>query len=79
MGLTDQKVLLSINDSNIFENLKKDELKAFEKFGKDNTKLVESSLSVLAEIFAKNDLNVVRIFPQIKVYEIKWYLRYFYG
>lgn len=65
LGLTEEKILLSINDSNIFRNLKNDELKTFEKFeeylGKYIPRTTEGAFILLGEILTGKEHNILSI------------------
>jgi hypothetical protein len=65
LGLTEEKILLSINDSNIFSNLKNDELKTFEKFeeylGKYIPRTIEGTFILLGEILTGKEHNILSI------------------
>lgn len=72
LGLTEEKILLSINDSNKFKNLKQDETKMFEKYEKSNPKTVEEVFSMLGELLTGEELDIMSI--SIKQKFIRGYL-----
>lgn len=64
LGLTQQKIMLAINDSTVFKNLIQDELKTFEKYedkcGKNFPKTIEGNFELLGEILTEKTQNIMR-------------------
>jgi DNA-directed RNA polymerase beta subunit len=71
LGLTEEKIILSINNSNIFENLKDDELEIsnkLEKLGKYIPKTLEGTFIMLGELLTDEKHNILRMLSKIKIY-----------
>jgi hypothetical protein len=62
LGLTEEKILLSINDYIILTNLKYYELKIFKKFQKSYSYILKNSFVILGKIFTQKEQNIVRIY-----------------
>ena len=71
MGLTEEKILLSVNDANIFENLKHDELKTFtkseENLGKYIPRTIEGIFIILGELLTGQENNILSILLKTRI------------
>jgi DNA-directed RNA polymerase beta subunit len=66
LGLTEEKILLSINDSNKFKFLKEDEAKTFEKYEKPNPTTLEEIFSMLGELLTGEELDIMSLYIKQK-------------